>query len=202
MDGFTGKEMLLKTGVLRCALSVACALGMIESPQWVLENMLAHQLGQQVSIDSQASGDSSRSTLGLITGDPEAAKIWKRFNRNGLYRVARGDDFRSSPENYRPYGDGDFNRDHQSYDFAAIVVDTTRTDSSRFGIVIFNARKGRQRYDGPYWLFRGSDLSRTSLNTSSHGPLLVGEHLDDGTIKVCVVKWNRRKREYRCDKAR
>lgn len=196
MEDSTGKKhMLLHLSVLSSVLFLACLQEIPKSPP--------HQVAaQQSPNEPQRSGFASYPNLGLIATDPQASEVWKQFTKDGRYRVGSKEEFKMSEEKYRPYGDGDFNGDYEDHDFAAIVVDTMRTDASRFGIVIFNSREGRQGYDGPYWLYRESDLSRTNLNTSSHGPLLIAEHLDDGTIKACVVKWNRKQQQYKCDKAR
>lgn len=196
MEDFTGKKhVLLHLGVLSSVLFLACF-------QSIPKNPPREVAAQQSPNESQRSGSFSYPNLGLIATDPKASEVWKQFSNDGRYRVASKDEFKMPEEKYRPYGGGDFNGDHQYYDFAVIVVDTMRTDASRFGIVIFNSREGRQGYDGPFWLYRESDLSRANLNTSSHGPLLVAEHHDDGTIKVCVVKWRLKQKKYTCDKAR
>jgi len=196
MEDSTGKKhMLLHLSVLSSVLFLACIQGTPKSPP--------HQVAaQQSPNEPQRRGFASYPNLGLIATDPQASEVWKQFTKDGRYRVASKEEFKMSEEKYRPYGDGDFNGDYEDHDFAAIVVDAMRTDASRFGIVIFNARKGRQGYDGPSCLYRESDLSRASLGTSSHGPLLVAEHRDDSTIKVSVVKWNLKQKAYRCDKAR
>ena len=57
------------------------------------------------------------------------------------------------------------------------------------GIVIFNEREGGDGYDGPFWLYRESDLSRMSLTITSHGPLLVANYREDDSVKLCAVSW-------------
>jgi hypothetical protein len=187
--------MLARLVVLSSVLLLACAQDVPEGKH--------HQVGaQSLPNNSQRRTDSSLPMIGLIGSDAKAAQAWKEFSNEGRYRIASKEDFKMSEDNYRPYGDGNFNRDDEYFDFAVIVVDTVRTDALRFGVVIFNARQSRQGYDRPFWLYRERDLSRTSLNTSSHGPLLVAEHLDDGSINICVVKWSLQKKEYACDKTR
>lgn len=196
MEDCTGKKhIILHLGLLSLILFLACIQGIPRNSPRPAEP-------QQLTNESQRSGFASYPNLGLIATDPKASEVWKEFSKDGRYRMASKEEFKMSEEKYRPYGDGDFNGDHEYDDFAAIVIDTMRIDDSRFGIVVFNARKGRQGYDGPFWLYRDDNLSRTSLNTSSHGPLLIADHRDDGIIRVCVVKWNLHKRDYSCDKAR
>jgi len=76
-----------------------------------------------------------------------------------------------SNDHYRSYGDGDFNGDKIYNDFAIIVVNNEPTDASRFGLVIFNARNNSKGW--PILDISDVDLSRTSLNLMSHGPLIV-----------------------------
>ena len=151
-----------------------------------------------VSGAQEVESSSPDSSPGIIASYPEASTVWRRFIASGHYRLAIPADFELAADQCRPYGDGDFNRDKTYFDFAVIVVDTLRSDASRFGLLIFNKRKNSTGYEGPFWLYRGTDLSRTSLNTISHGPLIVAERPDDGKGKVCVVNWNQSKRRYFC----
>ena len=138
---------------------------------------------------------------GLIASDPEASRVWQAFSKRNNYRLARADDFVLSADRYRSYGEGDFNGDQIYSDIAMIVIDNTRTDASRFSLIIFNARKDSKGYDGPFWLYRHVDLSRTSLNLISHGPLIVAETRDQNQTRVCVVRWTRSPRGYRCEES-
>jgi len=91
---------------------------------------------------------------GFFNGTPESEKeAWLLFTKDGRYRVAQFEDFQF-PDAARklqgadlekasryPYVGGDINRDGAYNAFAAIVVDTTRTDRNRFGLVIFSQPK-------------------------------------------------------------
>jgi hypothetical protein len=88
--------------------------------------------------------------------------------------------------------------------FAVIVVDATRQDDDRFGIILFQDPK--DLYDAPadqgepyrpVWLKRDLDLSRTSLSMAS-GYWFINEHLDDGTVKTCEVDWSKKQKKYIC----
>jgi hypothetical protein len=145
----------------------------------------------------------------LVNSEKAAAKAWKRFTRNGQYRIANVSDFKM-PEWTKtvyysssidasvkyPYCDGDINRDRVQYDFAFIVVNSSRNDADRFGIVIFGKRKDGKDYESPRWLLRDSDLSTTTLGRSSGGPMHVTQYRDDGTYRFCQVTWNRQLKEY------
>jgi len=160
MEDFTRKtHILLRLGALASVLFLACIQGIPKNPP--------RQVAvQQSPNESQRSGLASYPNLGLIATDPQASEAWKQFSSYGRYRVASKEEFKMLEEKYHPYGDGDFNGDREYYDFAAIVVDTMRTDASRFSIVIFNSRKGRHGYDGPFWLYRQLSTVQRLLRTA------------------------------------
>lgn len=191
----------LQLSLLVCLLLPAC--GVIGVDVNVSQHGGERSANQRAIEKSSTSKSVSAPHLGLIETDSEALNAWRKFTEDNHYRVAQADDFNfsesSNTEHYRPYGDGDFNRDNKYFDFAVIVVDTMRKDDSRFGVVIFNARREGKGYDGPFWLYCEKDLSRTSLNTTSHGPLLIAEHKTDGTVEICVVEWNQEQKKYGCD---
>ena len=145
---------------------------------------------------------------GLMTvGNKGIDVAWHTFTKDGRYRLARKDDFKSSarafgsddPLNsifaycwgrigYDPHPD-------RWYHLAAIVVDTHRTDDARFGLVIFSAPKNGDGTYQPYWLYRERDLSRTVVWTGS-GDLMVGEYKDDGSRDASFVQWDRQRNQY------
>ncbi len=133
--------------------------------------------------------------------DPEQLKAWRHFAKVNHYRIANVSDFDFSESNgprHAPYwyGSGDFNRDEKYSDFALIIVDVTRNDPLRFGLIIFNAKA--DGYEDPIWLYRDSDLSKTSLNTTSHGPLMIAKH-GMNQVDICTVKWRSKQKGYKCD---
>lgn len=98
-----------------------------------------------------------------------------------------------------PYVGGDINRDGAYNDFAAIVVDTTRTDPNRFSLVIFSQPTDLSGRYKTHLLFSERDLSKTLLEWWSGG-LAVREYHDDGTYDYCVVKSDKAFQTYSCDK--
>jgi hypothetical protein len=145
---------------------------------------------------------------GLMTiGDQGIDVAWHTFTKDGHYRLARKDDFKSSA---RAFGsDGPLNsifaycwgrigynpHPDRWYHLAVIVVDTRRTDDARFGLVIFSAPKNGNGTYQPYWLYRERDLSRTVVWTGS-GDLMVGEYRDDGSRDASFVQWDRRHNQF------
>lgn len=150
--------------------------------------------------------------LGLTGGLPRAAEAWQRFTSEGRYRVARASDF-NFPEAARqssgrdldiylaaPYMTGDIDRDYRSRDVAVVVVDTTRDDAERYGLVIFTEPEDgdSETIPQPYWLYRNRDLSRTFIGWNSEG-MNLRTYRDDGSFTLCRVKWNRQRRQYLCN---
>jgi hypothetical protein len=184
---------------LACLLLGACDSAMITSNS---AKVGTSQSDTQQIKEINNTKDIPQADLGIITSSAKASRAWREFIKDGRYRLASPDDFSfpnaSRKEMYRPYSIGDFNGDQQYQDFAVIVIDTSRNDDQRFGIVIFNEQEGGTGYDGPFWLYRESDLSRVSLTITSHGPLLVAKHNEDDPVKLCVVSWEQDQREYKC----
>ncbi len=131
------------------------------------------------------------------------------FTDNGRYRIARAEDFKIPAAAMKEEGNSislaikfayvgdDINRDALHRDRAFIVVDTTRSDPERFGLVIFNEQKDRESLPRPNWVYREKDLSRTAMFWASSELLLV-EYNEDGKYNVCRVKWNQSRQEYSC----
>ena len=131
---------------------------------------------------------------------------WRTFTRDGRYRLARKDDFKSAA---RAFGSGPLNsifaycwgrlgyepNPDRWYHLAAIVVDTHRTDDARFGLVIFSAPKNGDGTYQPYWIYRERDLSRSVVWTGS-GDLMVADYHDDGSRDVSYVQWDARRKQF------
>lgn len=148
---------------------------------------------------------------GFFTDSPAGEKqAWLIFVEEGRYDIAQPQDFnfpaaaeKLQPADIKraptqPYVGGDTNRDGIPNDFAAIVVDKTITDVTRFSLVIFTRRsRDSELYDRQF-LFSGRDLSKTLLEWWSGG-LAVREYFEDGTYRYCHVKWNSRSGQYYCE---
>jgi hypothetical protein len=151
---------------------------------------------------------------GLLTRNTKGIdEAWRLFTQDGHYRLALEKDmkFPAAAKNdianregrveWNPfnrvfaYSWGHLGNDTDQDHLAAIVVDNSRTDDSRFGMVIFSKPKG-SNYK-PYWLYRNRDLSSTVVYQVS-GSLGVMNYQDDGTYKNCWVEWNSQRRQYIC----
>lgn len=174
-------------------------------------NMPQNQ-GFQTSTDAGGSND----PLGtkFFEGNPRGAKAWQQFIAGSQYRLARFEDFHFSDaaikdlvssfgDSWRtrvnnPYTGGEINHDSFYHDAAFIVVDNTRNNSKRFGLIIFNEQE-RDRSHKKYWLYKERDLSQTVFGWDSSG-LHLDEYNQHGESATCYVNWNESKQSYSCDK--
>jgi len=127
---------------------------------------------------------------------------WQQFVADGRYRIAHINDMKfSEPAKSR------INQSFSwwqvgyifSHELAVLVVDNTRNDDARFGIVIFRPleRGGIVVSYNSHWLFRERDLSKVALDRVS-GYLFVHEFAEGDSYKTCEVKWNKQTNKYLC----
>jgi hypothetical protein len=139
----------------------------------------------------------------------EVKKAWSLFIKDSHYRVAQPQDFRfpkTDGSNAETAFDKYANRPWIAWwgAFAVIVVDNTRTDQDRFGLILFVEPKENWKLPEdkkkPWksaWLYRNRDLSRTWMEQAS-GYWLVFELGEDGTRRGCEVDWSKRQKKYVC----
>jgi hypothetical protein len=134
------------------------------------------------------------------------AKVWRRFIADGRYRLATGNDFRipewafqkqltpqrqviEVPFILTPVG------------YAAIVIDTSRDDAQRFGLIILTTDENNPQETESRnlisWVYHDRDLSRTVLSIGS-GVFYLTEFGEDGTYTTCNVIWEEAEGKYIC----
>jgi hypothetical protein len=153
----------------------------------------------QVSTPAQTRPDASDSVYepaGDFGKHSESLLLaWRSFTASGQYRIARKGETADSPYAYS-WGDLNYPKRVEDDHFAAIIVDTTKSDANRFGLVIFSPPAGGSGYEA-HWLYRDRDLSKASVHRAS-GDLYFTERVDDGSEKTCSVSWNRRLKRFEC----
>lgn len=138
---------------------------------------------------SPATAPTARPTPSLFWKDGEE-EAWHRFIKDGRYRMAQPADFRFSEQARREMGSELFEKYttepvvHWWGGTGVIVVDTTRTDENRFGLIVFmepdNYKKNRKACPHKaVWLYKNKDLSRSGLEQAS-GYWFVIEYDDSG----------------------
>ena len=125
----------------------------------------------------------------------EIKNAWQAFTQDGRYRLAR----RSSESQAYAFTWGDLGYDYESdhHHLAAIVEDTSRTDATRFGVVIFSAPSSENGIYRVYWLLRDRDLSQSSFFKAS-GYLELHILQSNGSPEICDIRWNPRSKQYQC----
>lgn len=201
------------TKSLCCAYLLAAVLCACHAPPQASSNLPGQEAAQTPTPQPSATPEEVNPLLfGVGGGMPRGDEAWRRFMADGRYRIARASDF-NFPEAARqsherdlvmylaaPYVVNDIDRDYRSRDAAVIVVDTTRNDAERFGLVIFTEPEDGdgETVPEPFWLYRDRDLSRTFIGWNSEG-MNLRTYRDDGTYTVCYVKWERRQQRYFCN---
>lgn len=180
-----------------------------------LRELFIRQQEAQDKPGSKRSGNTNKAPHDPVTDgwmQGATATAWQAFIQDGRYRWAGPDDFLFpdwTKQGYRlldieramkaPIQAGHIKGSYKSIEVALIVVDTTRTDGNRYGVVIFSAQSNQSKKCEVKWLFQERDLSRVALGWSSGDTLGLLEYLDDGSYKSCQVKWNGKTQRYLCN---
>jgi hypothetical protein len=134
-------------------------------------------------------------------------KVWKRFIKDGRYRLANENDFRipdwAVKQDHLDRKDIEVPFILSSFGFAAIVVDTTRDYAEGFGLIILSTDEGNE--DGAneknviHWFCRNKDLSRTVLGGApGSAGLYTTEYSEDGSSVLCRIGFDDHNRQYVC----
>jgi hypothetical protein len=135
---------------------------------------------------------------GLVSAANEGIdKAWHSFTADGRYRLALKEDLKSPAREFGSdslnsifaYCWGRLGTKSVKNHLAAIVVDTSRNDADRFGLVIFSAANDGDDSYKSYWVYQERDLSRSVVWTGS-GDLMVADYKEDGSREVSYVQWD------------
>jgi len=109
-------------------------------------------------------------------------QAWADFTRDGRYKMARDSAY--------VYSWGDLGHPYEigHKHLTVLVVDATKTEPNRYGVVIFTAPAGEGGRYKQYWLYRDRDTPNADLHGVS-GYLFV-----DG----CSVRWKASRNVYVC----
>jgi hypothetical protein len=139
------------------------------------------------------------------------ASAWQAFTQDGRYRWAGQNDFRFPEWAKQRYGPdlerairspiqaGHIKGSYESNEVALIVVDITRQDWNRYGIVVFSEDKKNPERCEVKWIYQDRDLSRVKLGWSSGDTLGISEYGENGTYSNCFVKWDAKEQRYNCN---
>ena len=141
--------------------------------------------------------------------DNEALRLaWKRFEKSQKYRLAKPSDrnltaaaiarTKSDPatpsqlwwgtRGYRGFAGKDF--------LVAIVVDPSRSDSNRFGLVVLAAVASEGKDYKTYWVSREEDMGSYLISPAS-GSVFIECFRRDGSKETKLLTWLRSSRQFR-----
>ena len=144
--------------------------------------------------------------------DNEALKVaWKKFESSQKYRLAKPSDRNLTSaalarinsngphqgipsiswwgvRGYRGFPNKDF--------LVAIVVDPSRTDPNRYGLVVLAAIVSEGPDYKPYWVSREEDMESYLISPAS-GSLFMECFRRDGTEQTKELSWDRNSRQFR-----
>src|SRR4030095_1759876 len=139
----------------------------------------------------------------FLDHNPDVKRAWTDFERSHKYRMAQPSDRNLSP---RAQAQVDSNTNQiipylnwwgaRGYrgktDFlVVIVVDPTRSDPNRYGLVVFAAPKSEGPNFKPYWVLRNEDLESCLLSGAS-GTVWIERFNRDGTEQTKELVWDRK----------
>jgi len=197
-----GSSFLLSLGLS----VIACSGVTVPAPRQANESPGASpRSGQSPTVIEQS--NQSLSSVDPTCCDDKAngqlKRAWQDFVAKSPYRMVSIEDLRDpEAKSHRPYayswGDLGFDRDpSQSYHLAVIVIDSSKSENERFGIVIFSAPRHEHGIYKPYWLLRDKDLSRAFFSGFS-GYLEVVINNANGKPDGCDIHWSDKAHAYVC----
>jgi hypothetical protein len=138
-------------------------------------------------------------------------RAWQNFERNQKYRLARPSDRNLTPaaaarvQSNNPHqivpilnwwGARGY-RGANTNDFViAIVVDPSRSDPKRYGLVVIAAVASEGAAYKPYWVLREEDLESYLISPAS-GSVYIECFHRDGTEQTKEIVWDRKSRGFR-----
>ncbi len=144
----------------------------------------------------------------FISSDDAREALSKIFAEN-KFRLARKDDFKIPDWAWkseskvdidnsinRPYMAGDINGDNQLPDYAFIIVDTKKTDSNRFSLIVFNRPTNFSDDYKAEWIMKDQDLSAAILSWDREKLQLT--RYGSKTADRCALIWDKEKSAYSC----
>lgn len=127
----------------------------------------------------------------MIEDKTEMKRAWARFERSQKYRLAQPGETKFSPFliwwGVEAYQGPDF--------LMTIVVDPSRTDTNRYGLVIIGAPKSDGGKYRTYWVAREQDMSQCEFSPASGGVSFNCVRAD-GTRESRSFAWFRSRRQF------
>ena len=145
------------------------------------------------------------------TDNEALRRAWKRFEKSQKYRLAKLSDrnltpaalartISNNPHQAAPSLIWWGTRGYQGFigkDFlVAIVVDPSRSDSNRFGLVVLAAVASEGKDYKTYWVAREEDMESYLISPAS-GSVFMEIFRRDGSQETKLLTWKRSSRQFR-----
>ena len=144
------------------------------------------------SPSSPAATWSTEYFYGRLENAKELKRAWTRFERSQKYRLAKPEDVQHQPFQIwwgcEAYQGPDF--------LTAIVVDPSRSDPNRYGVVVLAAPESEGSKYKTYWVTREENLQDCEVSGSS-GSLFFRCLKGDGSRETRSLGWYKSRREFR-----
>jgi len=128
---------------------------------------------------------------GMLKDRKEMQRAWTRFEQSQKYRLAQPGETRHSP--FAIWWGAEA---YQGDEFLiAIVVDPSRTDNNRYGLVVIGAPESDGGKYKAYWVEREKDLANCEISGLS-GSLFFDCVRADGTKEGRSLAWFRSRRQF------
>ena len=133
-----------------------------------------------------------------VRKDARLLRAWTNFERSQKYRLAQSADRKFVP------GQSSMSfliwwgaEAYKGEEFlVAIVVDPSRTDPNRYGMVVIAAPDSAGGTYKTYWVAREEDMSRYIISPASGG-VYIQCYREDGTYESKTLGWYRSRQEFR-----
>ena len=133
-----------------------------------------------------------------VRKDTGLKRAWARFERSQKYRIAQAEDLKTvigqSPRSFLVWWGAEAYRGPEF--LVAILVDPSRTDPNRYGLVVIAAPESAGGQYKTYWVAREEDMSRYIISPAS-GSVFIARYGEDGTYDSKSLAWYRSRREFR-----
>ncbi len=127
-----------------------------------------------------------------VKSKKELFRVWTKFERSQKYRLAQPGEVKSKPY-LRWWGAEAYQGDNF---LIAIVVDPSRSDPNRYGLVVVAAPDSEKRKYKAYWVTREENMETCEISPASGGVYFICVRAD-GTNEGRTLAWYRSRREFR-----
>src|SRR5262245_52852224 len=127
----------------------------------------------------------------MLDDHKEMQRAWTKFTRSQKYRLAQPGETVHSP--FAIWWGAEAYQGDQF--LVAIVVDPSRTDRNRYGLVVIGSPEFNSRKYKPYWVLREQDLEKCEISPASGG-VYFNCIRADGTREHRSLAWFRSKRQF------